>query len=91
MQSFPSHEPGGSRYPGIRIRVLSNVGAHVTFFIQVLAATALLWPFAAAADRVEYELVFEGLWSPEHATEPFPGSAHFTSLVGATHSEGEAL
>jgi type 1 glutamine amidotransferase len=39
----------------------------------------------------EYELEFEGLWSPDDSILEFPGDAHFTTLIGATHDAGDAL
>jgi hypothetical protein len=48
-------------------------------------------PLTVEADTAEYEVRFEGIWDASHATLPFPGSAHFTTLIGDTHVAGATL
>ncbi len=41
---------------------------------------------------VEYRLEFEGLWDRAHIEAvTLPGTAHFTTLIGATHDAGDPL
>ncbi len=56
---------------------------------SVLLAALMASP--AIAQTAQYQLAFEGLWSPTHASLPFPGGAHFTTLIGATHTAGMPL
>ena len=44
----------------------------------------------SAAHAVEYEATFNGLWNATHATS-YPAGAHFSDLVGATHTSGTAF
>ena len=38
------------------------------------------------ADATEYRVVFNAVWSADTHPDDFPVGAHFSSLIGATHS-----
>ena len=40
-----------------------------------------------SADEAEYQITFEGFWT----LEPLPGGAHFSPLIGATHSQSDEI
>ena len=53
-------------------------------------AAVMCW--SAAVHAVEYMLEFEGIWDGAHVEGgTLPGSAHFTTLIGATHDAGDPL
>lgn len=52
------------------------------FRTTLLTMTSLLLSFSISAEEVTYRITFEGFW----ATNPLPGGAHFSPLIGATHS-----
>ncbi|MEM9353637.1 MAG: spondin domain-containing protein [Planctomycetota bacterium] len=53
--------------------------------IAVLAFTLPALPCRAI--EAEYEIAFENLWNPAEHPLNYPGTAHFTALVGASHSD----
>lgn len=60
--------------------------------MRLLFSLALsLWAVSGAAQQsVEYRLTFFGDWVASDSSS-YPASAHFTDLVGATHSPGNAI
>ncbi len=54
-------------------------------FAALLAALPAL---PCRAIEAEYEITFENLWNPTEHPLNFPGTAHFTALVGASHGDG---
>lgn len=57
-----------------------------------LAAAALLGGAqSAAADGARYKVTFEGTWTAKSHPLDYPKAAHFSALIGATHTAGYAI
>lgn len=56
---------------------------------KILLSLAINFVIASNALAVTYKVTFTGTWSPSDV-EPgtYPGSAHFSDLIGATHTQG---
>ena len=64
------------------------------FAFASVAAAALLGGFAsaaAAADIARYEVRFDATWTADSHPLDYPGNAHFSGLVGATHNDAYTL
>jgi len=48
-------------------------------------------PSPAASETARYRLTFDAVWSSATHPEDFPSTAHFSSLVGGTHSGAVAF
>ena len=60
--------------------------------LALTAAGLLLAAQATAADmKATYAVTFDGTWSQATHPKEYPGSAHFSGLIGATHAEGYTL
>ncbi len=60
--------------------------------IRVLSAVFLNFCVATTASAAVYNMTFTGLWEDAHVSSgSLPGSAHYTTLIGATHKAGEPL
>lgn len=53
----------------------------------VVVASGVLSQSESMADVVEYEVVFQADWSAATHPVDFPGSAHFSGLIGGTHND----
>lgn len=62
---------------------------HHGFLFIALALVACLGPHAvdAATPTAEYSVEFNATWSASTHPDRFPGSAHFSGLIGGTHSD----
>ena len=60
-----------------------------TIVVVLFLAGTVLSP---ASNAATYELTFTGFWNESHVqADTYPSAAHFTTLVGSTHSAGNAL
>ena len=71
-----------------RISRLSLFGRWVIIFLLAPCLLLCAYPTSAA---VIYRVTFTGTWNDSDVTGTIPASAHFTELVGATHTDGQAL
>lgn len=56
-----------------------------------LAALLAALPATAQIEEVTYRVYFHATWSAATHPEQFPPNAHFSGLIGATHTEGTVL
>ena len=57
-------------------------------FTLPLICAASLSLYSLTVNAVEYQVTFTGTWNANDVVGQLPISAHFTQLVGATHTEG---
>jgi len=62
-----------------------------TLALAVTAATLLATSGAYAADNARYQVEFNATWTAQSHPLDYPGNAHFSGLVGATHNADYTL
>lgn len=61
-----------------------------SLLITAFSVAVMLLPLNSFAQEVTYRVTFTGTWTADDSSS-YPLSAHFTELVGATHSPGNAI
>ncbi len=55
-------------------------------FTSLAAGAVLAASVAAAPETAEYRVSFTGAWTPQSHPTDYPGSAHFSPLIGGVHA-----